>query len=116
MKRSRLNPVSSKERRRKAAWPVVREQVMSDAGWRCQWDSGTWNGWDHTWCDDRCGRRADHAHHMLRRSQGGPDTPVNLMAVCDFHHRMIHDRPEQAYAAGYLVRATGPAPVEKATR
>lgn len=116
MKRSRLNPMSSKERRRKAAWPAVREQVMSDAGWRCQFDTATWNAHPGHHMDDRCRWMAQHVHHMLRRSQCGPDTPDNLMALCDFHHRMIHDRPEQAYDAGYLVRATGPAPVEKATR
>ena len=116
MKRSRLNPMSRKQRARADAWLHVRQIVMARAGWRCQFDKNTWNGITDRWCDSRCEQRAVHVHHMLRRSQGGPDTPDNLMALCDFHHRMIHDRPEQAYDAGYLVRATGPAPVEKATR
>jgi hypothetical protein len=49
-----------------------------------------------------CSHRAVHSHHIVLRSQGGSDDPVNLVALCAFHHlRCIH--------GGYL-RVVGTAP------
>jgi hypothetical protein len=49
-----------------------------------------------------CSRTADHAHHIIPRSAGGPDEMWNLTSVCAAHHlRGIH---------GGKVRVTGKAP------
>lgn len=46
----------------------------------------------------RCARRAKDAHHVVKRSQGGPDTPENLLACC----RACHDRTDAPYHRGRL--------------
>lgn len=43
-------------------------------------------------------------HHRKRRSQGGPNTMANLLAVCSGCHRWIHAHPEAAYEQGLLIR------------
>lgn len=66
-------------------------------------------------CDGRCEANVEavcrpavhdgvHAHHVRRRSQGGPDTPENLLWVCADAHRWIHDNPAAAAAMGLLER------------
>jgi hypothetical protein len=84
------------------AWQAVRDEVAARAG---------------TWCevrwDERCVRYGSHAHHKLRRSQGGPDTPENLVWACHVCHELIHRNPAEAKARGWLrspgVRMTGDA-------
>lgn len=73
----------------------VRRQVMARAG-----------GWCEVTKDDgtRCRSAAEHLHHIRRRSQGGNDSPANLLAVCQSHHLWIHDHPDQAARMGYLRR------------
>ncbi len=46
-----------------------------------------------------------HAHHLLRRSQGGTDLPDNLAAVCTSHHDWIHAHPARAVTLGLLRRS-----------
>ncbi len=43
-----------------------------------------------------------HAHHMRRRSQGGPDTMNNLVTLCAGHHGWVHDHPAFARMIGLL--------------
>ena len=43
-------------------------------------------------------------HHRLRRSQGGKNNLANLLALCDKCHFIVHDRPEQSYELGWLLR------------
>lgn len=45
---------------------------------------------------------AHHAHHMLRRSQGGTDEVGNLLAVCYGCHDWIHTHPAIAKEMGFL--------------
>lgn len=52
-----------------------------------------------------CTLRAEHAHHLRMRSQGGDDTPGNLLAVCGACHDHIHRHPEWAYGEGLLYRS-----------
>jgi hypothetical protein len=33
-----------------------------------------------------------HAHHIVFRAHGGSDDPDNLVTLCDFHHKALHDR------------------------
>ncbi|GHV04990.1 hypothetical protein FACS1894217_01130 [Clostridia bacterium] len=37
-----------------------------------------------------CEAHAADAHHVVRRSRGGRDVPQNLVAVCRWHHMMLH--------------------------
>jgi hypothetical protein len=54
--------------------------------------------------DVRCWGPVD-PHHVLRRSQGGPDTVDNLIAVCRAHHDWIHQHPARSYDLGLLRRS-----------
>jgi len=51
---------------------------------------------------DGCWGRAQHRHHIMRRSQGGPDIPSNLLACCHFCHTWIHNNVAAAKVAGWL--------------
>ena len=42
-----------------------------------------------------CERPADDLHHVVHRSQGGRDNPHNLVAVCRFHHSLLHGQAQQ---------------------
>jgi len=57
-------------------------------------------------CSPRCTGRAEHAHHMLRRSQGGRDEADNLVSLCSGCHDFVHANPAWAYEAGFLRRST----------
>lgn len=56
----------------------------------------------------KCGRSTTHAHHRLRRSQGGPDTLENLILLCPEHHTWVHDHPEESGEMGLLIFAGQP--------
>lgn len=43
-----------------------------------------------------------HRHHVVRRSQGGADTPDNLLWLCPWHHHYVHHHPAEAKALGLL--------------
>lgn len=51
-----------------------------------------------------CTGRAQHQHHQLRRSQGGPDTADNLLDLCLRCHSWIHDHVAESVAHGFLRR------------
>ncbi len=55
-----------------------------------------------------CTIGATMAHHRKLRSQGGSNDPDNGLAVCAPCHRWIHDHPAEAYAQGWMLRATDP--------
>lgn len=48
---------------------------------------------------------AVHKHHRKLRSQGGDDTPKNLLDVCLGCHTTIHANPSESYARGLLVHS-----------
>ena len=56
------------------------------------------------WCF-RCGQEAAHKHHRKLRSQGGDNSPANLIRVCAECHDWIHYNPAEAYEQGYLVKS-----------
>lgn len=40
-----------------------------------------------------CGHtRFVHAHHVVHWAHGGPTSLDNLLTLCSFHHRLVHDR------------------------
>ena len=72
-RRTRLNPVSKKRRAARPAWERVKRQVWAR---------------DHGICAvPWCARRAEDAHHIRKRSQGGTDVMENLVAL----DRRCHD-------------------------
>lgn len=77
--------------------PDVREAVLS-RDQDCQ-------AWQRGFATDvRCQGRL-HAHHVQLRSQGGPDTVENGLALCMLHHQLAHDvRRAEAEACGVIVR------------
>jgi len=46
-----------------------------------------------------------HKHHRKRRSQGGDDSPANVINIPDVLHEWIHRNPEEAYELGLLVKS-----------
>jgi len=44
-----------------------------------------------------------HAHHRIRRSQGGPATYSNMITLCVTCHGWVHANPAQAAAGGWLI-------------
>jgi len=53
----------------------------------------------------RCGAVSVHTHHRKLRSQGGDNSPANLIRVCAECHDWIHYNPAEAYEQGYLVKS-----------
>ena len=47
-------------------------------------------------------------HHRKRRSQGGPNTMSNLLAVCRPCHDYIHHHVSWSYDRGLLIRRNDP--------
>lgn len=53
----------------------LRNQILERDGWKCQ----------------SCGRRDQlQLHHIVHRSQSGPDCEENLIVVCNECHRSFH--------------------------
>lgn len=52
-----------------------------------------------------CEGMAVHTHHRKMRSQGGKDTPANLLRVCLSCHARIHHYPAKSYELGLLVHS-----------
>lgn len=69
-----------KETKRRSCGQLQREmvtQVLNRDGWTCQ----------------LCGSRRDlQVHHLRFRSQGGDDTPTNLLTLCRRCHAELHAR------------------------
>lgn len=53
---------------------------------------------------DVCTGRAEHAHHVLRRGQGGADELGNLLDCCRACHEWIHAHVDESYERGWLRR------------
>lgn len=46
-----------------------------------------------------------HRHHRKRRSQGGDDSPANLIELTPLQHEAVHRNPKLAYEHGLLVHS-----------
>jgi hypothetical protein len=73
-----------------------------------------------------CGaRRFLQAHHVVWRARGGPTELANLVLICFFHHRLVHEggwsvRRSRDGTVGWLSPdgrrfEAGPAPPMRAT-
>lgn len=49
-----------------------------------------------------CMGNALHMHHRKRRSQGGQNTPGNLLHLCPHCHGWVHNNVEYAKQRGWL--------------
>jgi 5-methylcytosine-specific restriction endonuclease McrA len=57
-------------------YSVLRQQVLERDGWKCR----------------HCHFRQNlHVHHIVFRSQGGPDILWNLLTLCDQCHTDLHE-------------------------
>ena len=67
-----------------------------------------------------CSDRRLASHHRLRRGQGGPDTPENLVWICSNCHTdspaAVHRNVAWAESVGLLIRSSSGAPAEEWTR
>ena len=81
------------KRKQNPQWGNTRREVFDRAGGLCEARL------------DKCDGEAHHAHHKLRRSQGGKDEPDNLLALCFWCHEWIHGHPEEARLRGWLLSA-----------
>ena len=88
--------MSRVKRGKNAGWWKVRAEVEGRAGSLCE--AGV---------PGVCQIRGHHAHHVLMRSQGGPDEPHNLLWLCGACHRYVHDHPAESYEKGWLRRGAG---------
>src|SRR3990167_3684257 len=52
-----------------------------------------------------CRMTATHRHHRKRRSQGGDDSPTNILLLPQEVHAWVHDNPDKAYELGWLVKS-----------
>jgi len=70
-----IRPKQPRLRLEPEAYEDIRQQVLRRDGWRCQF----------------CGAMSNlEVHHQEFRSQGGPDSELNLITLCDSCHRQAH--------------------------
>lgn len=55
-----------------------------------------------------CTGANEHAHHRRLRSQRGPTTSDNLLAVCNACHTWIHHHRAEAHELGFILHAGDP--------
>jgi hypothetical protein len=71
----------------------VREVEERD-GYKCQWAVGDFNAELYK----RCGAPSNgHPHHIVKRSKGRDDRASNLMAICDYHHKIAHPEKQPRF-------------------
>ena len=86
--KTRLAPVSKKRKVQEHSDAKVRAHVLARAAGRCEVLLAGW----------RCDLAPQDTHHVVKRSQRGPTTPDNLVAVCRWHH----DETDWPYRDGKL--------------
>ena len=88
-------PRPARDAHRQVAWADLRLALYARCGGRCE----------------RCGRDlADcgfDGAHRKGRGQGGPDTPVNVAALCRRCHEGAHANPARACDEGWMVPGWG---------
>ncbi|CAB0571863.1 HNH endonuclease [Corynebacterium diphtheriae] len=63
-----------------------------------------------------CTGTAEVLHHRHLRSQGGKDTPSNLVHICTRCHDWIHNNPKDAAALGLIITRGRPSEKTKILR
>ncbi len=93
LRRSPLNRVSRKGRKRERGWAALKAQAIEERGDVCEACK--------THPDERCSGRADEAHHQAGRLVQRLDV---LLLVGTWHHRLITREPELAYRSGWSLK------------
>ena len=95
-------PMSAKRRQQAEEFSGVREAAFERDGWRCQFvrivvEAGETVPVRAMVCDGEL-----HPHHVWRQGQGGPDSIDNIVSLCAFHHRYVHDHVRWSRAVELL--------------
>ena len=64
---------------------IVRREVMQRDNWSCRWRGC---GWPHGFPPQD--HRFLEAHHRIHHADRGPNTPENLVTLCNLHHDETH--------------------------
>lgn len=81
VKRSRISPESAKHRAKRTLYLKLRERILARDAYRCA----------------ICGKPASQTHHILYRSQGGPDEGWNLISLDLECHELVHREGPRAW-------------------
>ena len=86
MKRTRLNPISQKQKDKNAEWKRITDEMCQENQYICRW----------------CGYKGQRTvperldwltgHHIVSRARGGIYTRENCFLVCQSCHQFIHDK------------------------
>lgn len=90
------NRISEAQRIRNAEWRRVCAKRAESVDQLCE---GGIEGF--------CTKWGLHGHHVIRRTQGGPNTFDNCRWVCAACHTWIHANPTKARSLGLLASAAG---------
>jgi len=71
---------------------------------------------DNPWCEDGCGRPADHTHHIIPAADGGGHDADNLLALCKpCHAKRTGSRRTGKAGMAHFVLVCGPPGAGKST-
>ena len=93
--RAKLTAKRQEKRETRAAWAVA----VKARHRRCRFVLEVFGG-GRMWF--LCTAYSTDAHHLLARSQGGPDEMWNGLGLCRLCHRWVHDNRSAAQARGLL--------------
>lgn len=97
----RLNPRSAKARAMAPKRAAFVERILEERP-RCEFSYQVGGGGSDPTMH-MCVERSEHVHEKLTRARGGDILdPQNVLAVCAWHHRWIHEHPLQATELGLL--------------
>lgn len=96
MKRTPINAVSKRRRKRDAGYAVARLEVFERAHGLCEANVSA-----------SCTRRCEQVHHKAGRGGDDPHALGNLLGVCLPCHEWIERNRAAAYEAGLLIRRVG---------
>lgn len=106
--RAKLKPFSEKKLAQLDSWEATSKRLLAERP-RCE-AQAIFGDWLLAHEDDRvtaalkaCWGRSTHAHHVIRRSQGGSDEDTNIACLCDACHLgFVHQEPALATELGLL--------------
>lgn len=93
MRRSPINPVSARRRKRDSVYPAARRAVWERADGWCEASTGA-----------ACAGVGQQVHHLAGRGGPDPHRLDNLLLVCAPCHYWIEHNRAEAYELGLLVR------------
>lgn len=98
LKRSPMRRVSAKKSRADRELARNAKIVRERSGGRCELR-----------VEGVCLGRAQHPHHIQKRSQGGSHHYSNLLDACDPCNGWVEDHPREAAERGWVIRRGGAA-------